>query len=56
MIYRYVKTENKHDTYRGKDCTKKFSESLREHRMEIINFKKNFKNISLILVLIFILI
>ena len=32
--------ESKHDVYRGKDCTKKFYESLREHEMEIINFKK----------------
>ena len=33
--------ENKHDVYRGKDCMKKFRESLREHAMNIINFKKN---------------
>ena len=32
--------ENKHDIYRGKDCMKKFFQSLREHAMEIINFKK----------------
>ena len=32
--------ENKHDVYRGKDCMKKFCESLRGHAMEIINFKK----------------
>ena len=32
--------ENKHDVYRGKDCMKKFCESLREHAMKIINFKK----------------
>ena len=32
--------ENKHDVYRGKDCMKKFCESLREHAMETINFKK----------------
>ena len=32
--------ENKHDVYRGKDCLKKFCEFLREHTMEIINFKK----------------
>ena len=31
---------NKHDVYRGKDCMKKFCESLREHTMKIINFKK----------------
>ena len=32
--------ENKHDVYRGKDCTKTFCEYLREHAMKIINFKK----------------
>ena len=31
---------NKHDVQRGKDCMKKFCESLREHAMRIINFKK----------------
>ena len=30
--------KNKHDVYRGKDCTKKFRESLREHAMKIIYF------------------
>ena len=32
--------ENKHDVYRGKDCMKKFCESLREQIIKIINFKK----------------
>ena len=32
--------ESKHDVYRCKDCMKKFCESLREHAMKIINFKK----------------
>ena len=32
--------ENKADVYRGKDCMKKFCESLREHAIKIINFKK----------------
>ena len=32
--------ENKHDVYICKDCIKKFCESLREHAMKIINFKK----------------
>ena len=32
--------ENKHDVYRGKDLMKKFCESLREHAIQIINFKK----------------
>ena len=31
--------DNKHDVYRGKDCMKKFCESLREHAVKIINFK-----------------
>ena len=31
---------NKHDVYRGKDSMKTFCESLREHAMKIINFKK----------------
>ena len=32
--------ENKHDVDIGKDYMKKFCESLREHAMKIINFKK----------------
>ena len=32
--------ENRHDVHRGKDDMKKFSEFLRDHAMEIINFKK----------------
>ena len=32
--------ENKHDAYRGKSCMKKCCESLREHAINIINFKK----------------
>ena len=32
--------ENQYDVYRGKDCMKKFSETLREHTMKIINSKK----------------
>ena len=31
--------ENKPDVYRGKDCAKKFCESLREHAMKIIHLK-----------------
>ena len=31
---------NKHDICKGKDCIKKFCESLREHGMKIINFQK----------------
>ena len=37
---------NKHDVYRGKDCMKKFCESLRQHAMEVINSKK--KNMRLL--------
>ena len=32
--------KNMHDVYRGKDCMKKFCESLREHAIKIINFKR----------------
>ena len=32
--------ENKHDLCKGKDCMKRFCESLREHAMKIINSKK----------------
>ena len=32
--------ENKHYVYRSKCCLKKFCESLREHAVKIINFKK----------------
>ena len=39
-ISSFKSIENKHDIYRGKDCMKKFCESLREHAMKIINFKK----------------
>ena len=35
--------ESKHDVYRGKECMKTFCESLREHAMKIINFKKKKK-------------
>ena len=30
--------ENKHDVNTGKDCMKKFCESVREHAIKIINF------------------
>ena len=32
--------EDKHTLYNGKDCMKKFCESLREHAKSIIDFKK----------------
>ena len=35
--------ENKHDVHRGKDCMKKFCESLGEHAIQIINFRKKKK-------------
>ena len=39
-ILSFKSIENKHDAQRGKDCMKKFCESLRKHATEIINFKK----------------
>ena len=39
-ILSFEDIENKHDVYRGKDCMKKFCESLRDHSMEVITFKK----------------
>ena len=40
LISTFDSVENKHDVHRGEDCMKKFCESLDEHAMEIINFKK----------------
>ena len=40
IISLFRSIESKHGVYRGKDCIKKFCESLREHAMKIINFKK----------------
>ena len=37
--------ENKHDVYKGKDCMKKFCESLREHAIKINNYIKKKKEI-----------
>ena len=39
-ISSFKSIENNHEVYIGKDCMKKFCESLRKHTMEIINFKK----------------
>ena len=39
-ISSFKSIENKHDVYRGKDCIKNFCESLREHAMKIVTFKK----------------
>ena len=36
----FKRIQNKSDVYRGKNCMKKFCESLKEHAMKIINFKK----------------
>ena len=44
IISSFKSIENKHDVYRGKDCMKKFCESLREHAMKIINVKKKKKS------------
>ena len=38
--------KNKHNVYGGKDCMKKFCESLREHAMKIIYFKKKKMKLS----------
>ena len=45
-ISSFKSIENKHDVYRGKDCMKRFCESLREHATKITNFKK--KNVKLL--------
>ena len=39
-IWAFYHIENKHNLYRGKDCTKRFCESLREHAKNIIDFEK----------------
>ena len=39
-IWTFDSIENKNNVYRGEDCMKKFCESLREHKMKIINFEK----------------
>ena len=39
-ISSFKNIKNNHDVCRGKDCMKRFCESLREHAMKIINFKK----------------
>ena len=45
IISSFKSTENKDDVYRGKDCTKRFCESLREHARKIINLKKKKMNL-----------
>ena len=39
-IWTFDHIENKHSLYLGKDCRKKFCESLREHAKNIIDFEK----------------
>ena len=39
-IWSFDNIENKHTSYRGEDCMKKFCESLREHSKNIINFEE----------------
>ena len=39
-------TENKHTLYCGKDCMKKFCDSLKEHAKNIILFEKK-KNVTI---------
>ena len=36
----FISIGNEHDVYRGKEFMIKLCESLREHAIEIINFKK----------------
>ena len=36
--------KKKHEVYRGEDCMKKFSESLREQVLKITNFEKKRQN------------
>ena len=38
--YSFDKKNNMLNSYRGKDCLKKFCEDLRKHANSIINFKK----------------
>ena len=39
-ISSFKSIENKHDVYRGNYCLKRFCEPLREHAIELIDFKK----------------
>ena len=45
IISSFRSIENYHDINRGKDCMKKFCESLREHAMKIDNFEKKKMNL-----------
>ena len=46
QISSFKSTENKHGVCGGKDCMKKFCESLRKHAIKKINFKKKKMNLS----------
>ena len=39
-ILPFANIENKHDAYRGKDCMKKFCQSLSKNRMKILILKR----------------
>ena len=39
-IWTYGGIKKKHEVYRGEDCMKKFSESLREQVLKITHFEK----------------
>ena len=38
-IWGFAPIENKHTLYRGKDCMKKFCNSLKEHAKNMIDFE-----------------
>ena len=44
-ISSFKSIENELDVYRSKDCIRKFCEYLREHAMNIINFRKKKKKL-----------
>ena len=44
-ISSFKSTENNHGVYGGKDCMKRFCESLRKHAIKKINFKKKKMNL-----------
>ena len=39
-IWTFNSTKDKHNSYRGEDCMKRFFDSLREHTVDVINFEK----------------
>ena len=40
-MWAFDNIENKYSLYHGKDCMKKFCNSLREHATSVINFERN---------------